>query len=540
MKRRARNRISLLMIVAILAIGIFALIGAAESLKASFHLWAVSSDIADPVLVWNGLIEHGPVFLPAWRYTPDNWLLSLFPADFVLFLLFGTAPVVLIITGLLIFYLSIGFVGLIIGREHGMMAGWITGAILMFAGQPVLGADGFLSYPVSHGITMLWGLASLFLVTRWLDTGRRGFLIGGGACLYVAAQSDPWALAAFVAPIGITSGLLLFSVWRDRTARWPSQALLMMSVIVVVLVESRLVGLLAFLPRPTQQIGDWQTMRHNLVQAAHYIVVFFNILPGTLNHQGTVPSRMVIIVDVGVFGAVMVLATLRLVQNGRAMSLRRRFIALTALWSILTMILALVITRFAVGMVTARYFSNLFVFVPILLVMTLPEVDSMARWFDLGVIAALGLMFVISGVLSNRDILNARLPHVRLNGIPKLAGFLELHGLSYGFGPYWAAQANAVGWVTHGRVVIRPVVFVAALDRYVPKGVQTRARWYKPVETMQRRGRVFFIVPSDRNACGSAGDCIAIAERQFGKPQTILSYGLLSVLVFERPIALLP
>lgn len=536
MKRRPGTRITLNKIGAILAIGLFVLTGAGESLKATFHLWGADSDMADPVLVWNGLITHGPAFLPAWRYTPDNWLLSLFPIDFALFLLFGTAPVVLIITGLMIFYTSVGLIGLIVGRERGMIAGWITGAILLFAGQPTLGADGFMSYPVSHGITLVWGLIGLFLSTRWLDTGRRGYLIGGGVCLYVATQSDPWALVAFVAPIGVASGLLWLSDRRDRLARQPSQALMIMSATVVVLVESRLLGLLAFLPLPANRVGNWQTMQHNLIQATHYIVVFFNILPGSLNHQGTIPSSIVTIVDVSIFSAVIRLACLRLIQNRGSISLQRRFIALIALLSILAMLVALAITRFAIGMFTARYFGNLFAFVPILLAMTLPDASQMARRFDLSVIIALALMFVISGIMSNRDVLNTRSPHVRLNGIPRLAGFLEHHGLSYGFGPYWGAQANAVGWVTHDRVMIRPDVFIKALDRFVPKGIQTRARWYKPVETTQHHGPVFLIVPSDRSACGSAENCITIAEHQFGKAHTILSYNAWSILVFHHPI----
>ena len=50
------------------------------------------SDLADPVMLWQGVRAHGPGFLRSWYYNPDNYLLSLIPATSLALELFGPVP----------------------------------------------------------------------------------------------------------------------------------------------------------------------------------------------------------------------------------------------------------------------------------------------------------------------------------------------------------------------------------------------------------------------------------------------------------------
>lgn len=504
------------------AIGILLLLGLFQSARAVFHLWGADSDIADPVLVWQGVRQTGPLFVTHWRYTQDNWLLSLFPVDFPIFGLFGTSPAVLIATGLGIFWAIAALAGIVIGRDRGAAAGWATVAVLLFAGPPALGSDGFLAYPVSHGISLAWGLLGLLLTARWLVGRRRVMLVGAGAALFVAAVSDPWTDVAFIAPMAV--GAVVLALCGKRADRRAASAIWLMLLIAFLLAQTRFCGLLGFLAKSPHRFATWHGMARNAALAARYAVVFFNILPGTLRRAGVIPAPVVVAGGCGALLAVLAFCAVRLRADFAGAPLPRRFLAVTALAALPLMTAAIILTGFADGMATARYFANAFVFVPLLLATTL---RSSRR--DLAGAALLGALFVVSGMLGNAQAWTARPAHVRLSGIPPLAAFLRRNGLSYGYGPYWGTEANAVAWVTHGEVTIRPVVFDVRTRRFIPKAVQTLQAWYAP-----RPPPVFLIVGAAPGACG--GSCPAAAMAQFGAPDRTLRYRDLAVLVYDRAI----
>lgn len=520
-----------------LIIALFTLLGAAQSFWIVFHLWGADSDVADPVLIWKALHSHGWHALTAWRYTQDNWLLSLMPLDFALFSIFGDRPVVLVTTGLMFFYLVVLLTGVLVGRLGGVRAGGFTVMVLLFAGQPTLGNEGFLGYAVSHGISLAWGLLGLLLSTLWLDRRRIGLLVGAGVCLFVGCMSDPWDDAAFLVPIAVAAAAL---AWRaPRGARRGMAAIAIMSAIVGVLVQTKGLGILGFLPGPIHRVATLAQMRQNLTFAARYVVVFFNVLPGSFAPASGNPSTPTIWADGCLFAGLVGWCAVALARHSAGLTPRRQLVALTALGSIGLMMVALVVTGFQAGMATARYLSNIFVALPLLLAASPIGIGRFATVQRLAVIA-LGGLFVLSGVISGAPIWTLREPQMRSNGIPQLADFLAKQGVTFAYGPYWETEANAMAWVTRGRVTIRPVAFDAATGRFVPKGVQTLARWYRPAAVRSAPREMAFILSDAPDGCGKAQSCAAMAMAQFGKPSETLAYSSLTVLIYHHRLYLDP
>lgn len=513
------------------------LLGLFQSVEIVFHFWGADSDVADPVLLSAGLVHHGWHFVTAWRYTQDNWLLSLMPLDFALFSVFGDRPVVVVLTGLMFFYVMVLLTGVMVGRMRGVRAGGFTVAVLLFAGQPTLGNEGFLAYAVSHGVSIVWGMFGLLFAALWISRRRGGFLVAAGLCLFVGALSDPWDDAAFLAPMTV-AGAVLGWVGEPGERRLLA-AIAGMGVVVAVLVLTKGLGLLGFLPGASHQFASFAQMVQNFLMAMRYVSVFLNLLPGSFPLASTTPPVASIIVDNGVFAVIVLVCAVRLAQRYRAVSLERRFVAVTALGSIGLMIAALVVTGFQQGMVTARYLSNLFVAVPLLMA---ASPGGVAR-FSLagrGGVLVLGGLFIGSGMISGRMIPLMWPPRVTHNGIGQMAAFLERHDVTFGYGPYWRTEANAMGWVTHNAVTIRPMVFDPGTSRFIPKAVQTAAHWYRPAAVRRAPRRMAFIVANVAHACGAVRSCAAVAAAQFGAPVEILPYRAVTVLIYDHRLYLDP
>jgi hypothetical protein len=520
-------------VAVVLGIGI----GLAQSLELVFHLWGADSDIADPVLLWNGVHRDGLQFVTMWRYTQDNWLLSLMPIDAALFALFGDRPVVVVASGLLFFWVITLLVGVLVGRDRGFKIGALSTMVLLFAGQPAIGNAGFLGYAVSHNISLVWGLIGLLSTTLWLDRSRIIFLGAAGVCLFIAAVSDPWADAAFVIPIALAS--LVLAIEGPMIERRRFIAIGAMVLVVGLLVQTRLFGVLWFLPRASHSLATLPGMVQNGAFAARYIAVFLNIIPGSFTDTTSLPPTVAVIADCAVFAAIVLVCLVRLKNKPYPTSGRSRFIALTALASILGMLAALVITGFQQGIITGRYLSNLFVFLPILLAAS-PIGVGRHGGFDRAIVVCLGGLFIASGIASAATVWTDGMPRTSLRGIPHMAAVLRSHGVRFGYGPYWWTQANATTWVTRGGLTIRPFDFNPNLGKFVPKPVQTLPAWYSQATIAHEPSRMALILSPSPGDCGAATTCMAAAVAQFGEPAEIVPYGPLTVLIYDHRLYLDP
>ena len=102
--------------------------------------WAPDSDSFNTVALWRGMLAHGPGFAATWRYTQDNWLLSLIPISSAVFAVFGPSAAAVLLLGWGFFLCSIVLAAWITFRLAGRRAAVALACVLLFASFPALGA----------------------------------------------------------------------------------------------------------------------------------------------------------------------------------------------------------------------------------------------------------------------------------------------------------------------------------------------------------------------------------------------------------------
>lgn len=209
-RTRLLNSLGLIAAAAIL------IFGAWVSLRYTFGAFAPDADIAVPVVLWDGVRHYGLGFLKTWSYTQDNWLLSLIPLTSLIFTLFGTNPKLVVAIGWLFFLACVGMTSFLVYRIAGRRAAFPVAAVLLFPNNWAIGSVGFLSYPISHDVSMAWALLALMLALRAIERASLLSVAAAGLCVFVDAMSDPWAGAAIALPLILASAVLAGLNWRVR------------------------------------------------------------------------------------------------------------------------------------------------------------------------------------------------------------------------------------------------------------------------------------------------------------------------------------
>ncbi len=485
--------------------------GLATSLFGVLRTIPLDADTATPAVVAGEVARHGLDALRAWHYTQDNWLLSVILPDLALYALLGDAPWLALAQGWLLLLACCGLTALLARRSMPAPAALWLGALLLFAHPDSLGRYGFLANPVSHGVTMAWGLLGLLLAARWAERGGVASLAGTAGCLVVAATSDPWAKPALLLPLLLGSAACAAS---RPTATRPRLLALASLALLCLLGGTRWFGLLGFLPATRYQTVAHPQLATRAAAAVRVLGDEFSVLPW----HGAVAAWLTVLLL-----AALLPAALAAWRSPRGLALVPVFCVLSCAGTGL----AFVLSDLEVGLPLGRMMLNSYYLLPLLLAPALHR--AAPHWRALGVAAA--TLFVASGLVET-----LRLPPAHDPGPPgDLYGFLRRHGLSHGYGPYWPTQANASAWITRGRVVIRPLQAEGALplQARVP---QTYPWWYEPGDAPAPDGRVFFVAAPDREICLGVAACLAAAARSFGAPDRRLDWRGVPILVWDRPI----
>jgi hypothetical protein len=497
------------------------------SLHYSLAAWKADPDIFTPVELWRGIMAHGPGFARTWRYTEDNWLLSLVPAASLAYAAFGATARTAVLVGWGVFVVCVALLAWLVAR----LAGWRTAALaagtLLFANYYALGPLGFLSYPVSHDVSMAWGLLVLALAVAAVERGSYAAGIAAGAAVFVDVLSDPWAGPAIALPLILASGALAASERRTRTGR--SALVLGLAAGVGFLVAYKHpFGLFRFLQRGHFVFGGSEAARANLGLARHALAVMFQIAPGASPDAAAVQAVSLAALATMVGGAA-VLLVLRL----RAERPGRRLATGVAVLSIGAIGMLYVLGRANADAAAGRFFPNL-VFLGALLITLAASLDGWSGKIARGAALAYAALFMAAGAASAPRLWTAPLAPSEPPEAQALGGFLASRGLAYGYGPYWGASALAMQSLTKGAVVIRPVLFAGGRVRQRP--VETSSLWFR-ADAEPAGARPFLVIRSDPENCPSVPDCEAAAVRQFGPPAERLADGDAVVLVWNTPLA---
>lgn len=502
-------------------------VGAWISFRRTFALWGAESDTADLVMLWEGWRQSGWSFVTSWFFTPDNWLLSLAPFDFALFAALGASPAVVVATGWLIFVACAALATILALQVSGRGAALWIAPLMFLSGPFVLGTTGFLSYPVTHNISVAWGLLAVAAALRWLTRGRFGWLLLAGLALVIDAASDPWAAAAFLLPMLLACAVLL-PLQAPPGTRGALATLLGVCLGAGWLAWTRLFGLFGFVARAHVDLADRAGLAANLAMLGRVVPLLFNPVPG-LPESSRVAGVVVWLVLVGLVGA----AVLAVGRRFRKTTTELRFLLATGAFSCGGVVAAFLIGRLPLGLFVGRFFLNVYVLLPLMLACILSSLPAprLARWGG----AAMAGCMMVAGVAT--DSRSWRQPLViQTAGPAGLAAFLERNGLRYGYGPYWGSYSGAVTWLSGGRVRIRAVAFDARTGRISPRRLQTSALWYRPADRPADVQDVFVVVRRDPENCDDLSVCRAGVVAQFGPPSRALVFEDAQILVWPGPI----
>jgi hypothetical protein len=506
------------------------LFGLWTSLRYCLATWAIDPDIGDTAMLWSGMHAHGLGFLKSWYYTQDNWLLSLAPFHFVQFALFGTKPLLLVISGWVIFVGCVAVALVIAWRMAGLTACLVLAPVLLLCRAGVVGKVAFLSYPIEHNISLLWGLVALVAAARWIRAGSLCALAGTTAALSIDGISDPWAKAAFLVPM-LISGAALAMLMPRSPGKSRLLALCAAVIAAGIVCQTKFFGWLSFLPEDQLLPANWQQMNDNFVAFVGMVAAMFSPFPGIATHWPIVIGATWLLL-----GPLTAAALGMIVRRRDRMLLEQWFLLLAMLLSVGGVTGAFLIGTFQELAVSGRFFMNLYVFLPIVIATGVALAGRRARPFRLcaGGMAAL---LIVSGIASQPAAWLRAVPPLDKYGVFPLAAFLQSQGLRHGYGAYWGTDANAVSWVSHDRVEIRPVKFDPDTGEIAPRPGQTSPLWYEPNETMQAN---FVIVTHDPENCPKIEACVQGVINQFGSPVRTLTYQDMQVLVWNHGLPLPP
>ena len=164
----------------------------AQIVLASF---GVDADASQGAMLYDGIVRHGPGFVKDWIFTADNWLFSLYPITFALFGIFGAKPAAGDPDGLADLRRQRAS-GRPAPRAVGAPRAAVVVAVTLLCSGLYAHQDGFLSYPVSHNVTNLFGLVAFLCLLRWMEAKRWPWLLAIVLALVLGGLSEPWIVAA--------------------------------------------------------------------------------------------------------------------------------------------------------------------------------------------------------------------------------------------------------------------------------------------------------------------------------------------------------
>lgn len=516
--------------ITLLAYAIFLISGIYGSLKVAISQYGIEADACHSIMLWYGVTAHGLPWLQDWLFTPDNWLLSLVPFHFMGFMIFGPEPAVVILFGWIIFIFAAFISGAIAWQLKAKKAAVIISLALLFLGS-YAHESGFVSYPTSHNITNLFGLAALYLILRWSQQPRVLTLIAVLALLIAGAVSDPWMVAAYNLPAAIV-GIVFVVRPSASIKREDGFQLLLVSVVSIASVKSKMFGMLAFLPSLKFALGNWATINNNAIFLLKNLGGLLNIIPFNKSNQ-VVPAILTLVAVLSLLS----ISVVKSVKYDHKVNSSTIAFSWLATFSIGAVGLAFVISQVEATNRSGRFLLNCAYLIPIGLGVFVEHNWPRSSKSEKTICTVVIALFVLSGIVSNFETWRRPGFAIKDNGAFALIKFLKVNGLSYGYGPYWGSDANAITAVSRSEVVIRPVEFTKDTGMMiVGNRSQSSKRWYWKEDAPPNQKQFFVFVVSDAEECADVNVCVSGLTKQFGNPVRALKYGDATIVVWDHPL----
>lgn len=512
-------------------LGFFGLLG---SLYIVMHR-PLDPDMFHSVLVWDGVRNNGINWLNDWRFTQDNWLFSLVPFQVFLVSITGNIADSILLSGWLIHILAI-IVTALIARQLGAVKSVPIILVLLSLINVYGHWAGNISYPVSHNITNLIGLVTLWLTLKWLHQPSISLVATISVLQLLAGFSDPWLLPTYTLPLILGMMVLSLPFKSNRNVSLRDVSILVATMVMVfVLVKTRIFGWFTVMPVMHFAIGGKETILGNMDYLVRNIGGLFSFIYPIWNRDQHWPETQYPYAAIS--GFIIVASYIACTIRG-LMSDRRteaRFILLFAAFSVGGICLAYMLSDVKASL-ASRFVINLVYLIPIVIAVVIEK-----AWPKFGSILRALIFLGLAGLALGGAI--SQLCFILYGGWPpsgkdvgELTEMLEANGLNYGYGPYHEAKTNAVTVLSQGRVAIRPVSFDQKTGRVIFFHPQTDVRWYTPNDAPPDQKYYFVYLRKDTAECPNYLLCRKALLIDFGEPQREIPFNNGSVLVWDHPL----
>lgn len=509
--------------------------GIVASLKIAY-LRMLDPDMVHSVLVWQGVQANGLSWLNEWRFTQDNWLFSLIPFQALMVQLGGDALSTLVFSGWLIFFLAAVFSALIARELAGNLAAAITFTLLVWI-NAYGHIEGFASYAVSHNITNLFGLITLWQLIRWVarPSWTNGILI----CLLqlMAGLSDPWLLPTFTLPMMLSlviSGLLCKERESFKVRAW--LPLLLGLSAVFVLVNTGVFGAFAFMPSMHFSPGPLTTQIENLQTLIGNLGGLFGLLPPLPTAGTNWPETLIqyagfsTLVIFGLF-----LCGAKEMASSSQSNRQHVFIG-AALFSVLGICSAYVISNVLANVTSSRFVINVLYMVTITIVVSMVQRWPTMRLHSRLLIVGIGAFYLGTSIVSHQRFSAIGWYPQSDRAVNELIQTLDEHGLNYGYGQYHGSKSNAVSVITNGRIIIRPVTYDQVTGQIGFTHPQTAVRWFTSEDAPKDQKRFFVYLTRATQECPDFDQCRGALFRDFGQPAEAIPFEKGMIYVWNHPL----
>ncbi len=508
------------------------LIGAYNALLLTVHFVSVDADSTDTAMLWYGFHDHGWNFIKTWRYTQDNWLLSLFSWHSLLFYFFPFSPKLIILSGWGIFLADVFLCSYIAYQLGSRVACLLAPILWLFAGS-FLYINGSLTYPITHNITFFFGLLAVLFTILWLQKKNKLALYGVFLTIVIGGLSDPWFLPCFSAPF-ITA-----TFWFMRKKTLPKNEssdwipLFIVIVIAILLNFTKILGLFLFLSSVAYKVAKGHEILKHIYILIKNAGWYFQVFPGH--------SSWTALASLLIFFGLISLSILKIRQHG-CTTREQLFFFIFAGASLVLLTISFLLSSgldHDGSLDYFRYFLNFF-FWSILGFSLIIEFN----WFYLSKISkmsviSVAILYVITGLSTSAPLWKKPINFVSNDQLwhQNFINTMIAHGWSYGYADY--INANVFTALSNNRIRVRPVFFENGKMFWVNRK-QLSPLWYTS-EDIPKDQKTFFIFfhPSVLNK--GIQDLNIVGKNlieQYGPPSQTLPYDDGMIMVWNHPLEL--
>ncbi|MEI2267168.1 hypothetical protein [Erwinia sp. CGal63] len=472
----------------------------------------VEPDAANSPLVWRALMNEGAAVFKDWAPTPDNWYFTVYPINFIFFMLSGSDGIASLTasTSFFVAFTAIILAAIVCFTTKSWHAVFILFSLIFLPAY--LYTYGFVAHPFSHYSTNFFGVVCLALAVYNI---KKNSTILAGVYSIIAvfsAVSDPWFSATYFLPLLLTHG---YFTWKKVISLKSTTYVFVAFVLSMTHVIPRMLGL----PIQRFKLVPLEQWLANAEWTCHILGRSLNLF--FVDNPIAWIASLIIWVGLTIWALYICL---------RQQEKRIVFISLFSFLTISAIISSFIVSYDSPAEISARFFVNAICFVVVLVTLLLS--------FSKNIIPGIVLTLYIASSLYSYHV-HTRPLYDQKQQTYDYINFLEKNNLTYGYADFWAFS-NSVNWLTEGRVHITSVLFKDdySID-FSSSRSQTMRSWLTEDFIRSTPERQFIAIPavnSEGNA--EANFRIQAIEKQFGKSDEQLPFQNMIILIYNHQLAI--